>query len=120
MDEFEPFLSIGVALGVGLLIGLQREQAAAPEEQHRFGFLGGARTHPLFALAGALSVLLAESVGPWVIGVVLGALLVLVGLAYVASTRRGEVRALTSEAALLVTFLLGALAMSPDVLDTPW
>ena len=29
MDSYEPFLSLGVALAVGLLIGLEREQSAA-------------------------------------------------------------------------------------------
>ena len=64
------FLGLLVALASGALIGIEREQSAAHENKPR---LGGIRTFPLLALAGALSALLAHTLGVWPI---LGALLV--------------------------------------------
>ena len=61
-QDYEPFISIGVALAAGLLIGFEREQSQSPDAG-QIGFLGGARTYPLFALVGALSVLLGH--GTW-------------------------------------------------------
>ena len=63
MTEYEPFLSLGLALSAGLLIGLEREQSAPADDKPEGGFLGGARTFPIFALVGACTMLLARQVG---------------------------------------------------------
>jgi uncharacterized membrane protein YhiD involved in acid resistance len=55
MDSYELYLSLSIAAVAGLLIGIERDQSA-PRDQSAKSFLGGARTHPLFALAGGLSV----------------------------------------------------------------
>lgn len=55
----EIFGRLGIALGLGLLIGLQRERTDAR--------LAGFRTFPLVTLFGALSGLLAESYGGWIV-----------------------------------------------------
>ena len=67
----EIFLGFLIALAAGALIGLERQQDQALEKKPS---LGGVRTFPLIALAGALSSLLAHSLGVWT---VLGALIVL-------------------------------------------
>ncbi len=54
--SYEPYLSLSVALLVGLLIGIEREQSAPDDiKERRREFLGGVRTYPLVALTGALS-----------------------------------------------------------------
>jgi uncharacterized membrane protein (DUF4010 family) len=114
MEQLEPFLSLGLAVAAGLLIGLEREQSA-PE--HPTSFVGGARTHPLLALTGALSMLLAREVG-WAAPVAAFAAAVLfLALNYADELRRRGDRGLTSEAAFLVSFLLGALAASSGVVE---
>jgi len=114
MEQLEPFLSLGLAAAAGLLIGLEREQAAP---QHPGSFVGGARTHPLFALVGGLSMLLAREVG-WAAPVAaFGATVLFLALNYADELRRGEDRGLTSEAAFLISFLLGALACSRGVVE---
>lgn len=116
MEMFEPFLSLGVAVAAGLLIGLERERSA-PKDPRQESFLGGARTHPLLALVGALGALLARQLGAGVLLVSLGALVALLLVSYVDDVRRGADRGITSEAAFLVTFLLGALSTSRGVVE---
>lgn len=92
---------LAIALGLGLLIGLQRERAG--------GEIAGIRTFPLIAMAGTVSATLAADWGGW---------LVIVGLAAVAGTlavgnafrmRTGNLDpGTTTEIAALVTFLVGA------------
>ena len=107
-QDYEPFISIGVALAAGLLIGFEREQSQSPDAG-QIGFLGGARTYPLFALVGALSVLLGH--GTWSFFPLLSFLgmLGLVTISYADDVRKERDRGLTTEAPLLLTFLLGAL-----------
>ncbi|MEI7705291.1 MAG: MgtC/SapB family protein [Deltaproteobacteria bacterium] len=115
MDPYEPFLSIGLALVAGLLIGLEREQSA-PTDKAPESFLGGARTYPLVALAGALSTLLGRHFGVWIVVAAFAAVVLFLLTAYVDVVKRGSDRGLTSEAAFLITFLLGALAVSSDII----
>jgi len=114
VDPYEPFLSLGLALAAGLLIGLEREQSA-PSDRYAESFLGGARTHPLVALTGGLAVLLARQLGVAVVVVAFAALAVFLAVNYVEDVRRGKDRGLTSETAFLVSFLLGGLALAPEL-----
>lgn len=98
----EPWVPLGASLGVGLLIGLERERNPAAK--------AGARTFTLIALLGALAALLGGHADT--------AWLVAVGLAAVAATlmaahaRDGaqEDPGTTTVAAACVCYLLGALA----------
>lgn len=108
-QSYEPFLSIGIALAAGLLIGFEREQSQ-PEDEKAVGFLGGARTFPLVALFGALSVLLGQAT--WFFFPLLAflGLLGLVTFSYADDVRKERDRGLTTEVSLLVTFFIGALS----------
>ena len=116
MDSYEPFLSLGVALAVGLLIGLEREQSAAAEHKDQH-LIGGARTHPIVALLGGLSMLLAAEVGLVLPVVVLVALVTFLVVNYHADLREGRGPGITSEIALVVSFMLGALALSTGIIE---
>lgn len=105
----EVFFGLLIALAAGALIGLEREQSGG----HRR--VGGVRTFPLVALAGALSAFLAHTIGP---GVVVGALLVVgvfLGAAYYQEAVKDRSPGATTEVAALVTFLLGVLALLPGL-----
>jgi len=115
MDDLEPFLSLGLAAAAGLLIGLERERSA-PEEQND-SFIGGARTHPLFALVGGVAALLARGLGPFALLVPLLALVAFLVVNYQADVARDRSRGITSEAAFLLSFLLGALACSDGIVE---
>lgn len=114
MDE--PFLSLLLALFAGLLIGLEREQSAHRDAEGLSDILGGARTHPLVAVSGACAMLLAKPLGPAVLLVILAGFLTFLALSYAYDLRSSGSRGLTSEVALLITFLLGALAAADPAL----
>lgn len=96
--DLQTVLRLSIAVLLGALVGLQREQA-----QSR---LGGVRTFPLVALIGAFAGLLP---GPWPAAAGLLALGVIV-----AAAGRGEGRSdsggITTEAALLATYLIAVYA----------
>lgn len=111
----EAFGGLAVALGIGFLIGLQREQQSRAHEQTQSKF-GGVRTYSLAALLGAVCALLARAYGAWTIGAGLLLLLVPLAISFADDIRRDRDRGITSEVAFLLTYLLGVLALSADVL----
>src|SRR5687768_6514081 len=54
-SPMQDFLALGISLGLGLLIGLQRERT----DSH----LGGIRTFPLISLLGTVCAMLAKTFG---------------------------------------------------------
>ena len=101
----------GAALAIGLLIGTQREFQHRREEGEEASPYAGIRTFPLVALAGGMGAYLSGLfASPWIaaaVVLVVGAL----GLgAYRAGAARGSV-GLTTEIALLVVALAGALCI---------
>ncbi len=116
MEPYEPFASLGLAASAGLLIGLERERSK-PSDESRLSFLGGARTHPLLALVGGAAMLSARELGVIAVVVPFGALVVLLALNYAGDVWRDAPRGITSEAAFLLSFLLGVLALTRGVLD---
>jgi uncharacterized membrane protein (DUF4010 family) len=108
VEPFEPHLSLLAALAVGLLIGLEREQSKATSGSAQ---IGGIRTYPIFALTGALAMMLAPASG-WLPLVALVGLVVFVAIAYAGDIRKGADHGLTTEASVIATYLLGALATS--------
>lgn len=118
MDQYEPFASLGLAAAAGLLIGLERERSKPPAESG-ISFLGGARTHPLLALAGGVGTLAARELGAAAVVIPFVALVTFLGVNYAGEVRRDLHRGITSEAAFLLSFLLGALALTEEVLPAP-
>jgi uncharacterized membrane protein (DUF4010 family) len=113
--ELERFAGLAVALGVGFLVGLQREQSASEQGTPEHLSLGGVRTFPLAALLGGLAVLLAGRFGAWVVGAGFLTLLVPIGLAYADDVRQKRDRGVTSEVSLVLTYFLGCLASAEGV-----
>lgn len=99
----EVFAQLALALGLGLLVGLQRQRSAEP--------LAGIRTFPLITVLGTVAALLSQSFGGWVLGL---GLVALAGLALIANLallkhREGPVDpGLTTEVAMLVMYAVGA------------
>ncbi len=115
MGPYELFASLGLAAAAGLLIGLERERSKAGDAA-REGFLGGARTHPLLALGGGVATLAARELGAAAFAIPFGALVLLLGLNYAGEVQRDRHRGITSEVAFLLSFLLGALALTQAVI----
>src|SRR3972149_4831097 len=96
METMELVASLGVALGVGLMIGLQREQSAHEEGRDQQSFLGGIRTYPLFAMTGSIAALLAPHFGVWLLATVFISLVLMLSLAYHEDVRQGRDRGLST------------------------
>jgi uncharacterized membrane protein (DUF4010 family) len=107
----DTLLSLAVAVAAGALVGAEREQAHGNAAQRDFG---GIRTFPLIALLGAFGALLESAGSAWIL---VGFLLALSAL-IVRSQGRGrrEGPGITSEVAAIVTFALGALSASPELM----
>lgn len=95
---FEP---IAIALGVGLLVGIQRERKASA--------IAGVRTFPLITLLGTFSGILADAFNGWILAAGLLALSVMLLVGNLAQFRAEEIDpGLTTEMAGLVMFGVGA------------
>jgi uncharacterized membrane protein (DUF4010 family) len=103
MDPSKTFIDLALALGVGLLVGLQRERAGSA--------IAGIRTFPLITLAGAVAATLPEPISVWAVAV---GLLAVAGLCFIGNWNRNSADkspGVTTEAAMLVMFLVGALVV---------
>ena len=101
-------LKLGAALGIGLLIGVERERRKGSGASRS---PAGIRTFAVGSLAGAVSVIVG---GVMMLAVTTAGVLALVAIAY----WRGNTKdpGLTTELALAVTVMLGGLSMQNPVL----
>jgi uncharacterized membrane protein (DUF4010 family) len=102
MDS-ERFLGLAVALGLGLLVGMQREWKDSGT--------AGVRTFTLFSLLGAVIAQHGGAVAPWAVAAGMIAITALLVLANMARLSQGDNDiGLTTEAAALLVYALGAAA----------
>jgi len=93
MDPSQTFYNLGISLGLGLLVGLQRERSDSR--------LAGFRTFPLITLLGTVASLLSLTFGGWTVAVGLLALAGIIIEGNLAAQRTGDVDpGLTTEAAM--------------------
>ena len=106
MSSVDQFLRFGVALAIGFMIGLQREYAFQAAKRE---LVAGERTFALMGIIGALAAMtteiLASPIGFFVVSLVVGAF---IWIAYFLEARHGQL-GLTTEIAMLITILCGAL-----------
>jgi uncharacterized membrane protein (DUF4010 family) len=103
------FMRLGIALAVGLLIGVERgwQQRGAAEGQR----IAGLRTFGLIGLLGGLWGLVARHLGDMLLGFGFLAVAALMITAYSLNRQGDRNHGVTSVVAALVTFTLGALAV---------
>ena len=95
------FQQLGIAFGLGLLLGLQRERAESS--------IGGIRTFPLIAIFGTICAQLGNRFGGWVIAAGLLALVAIVLYSNFAKMKSGAIEpGMTTEVAALLLYALGA------------
>jgi uncharacterized membrane protein (DUF4010 family) len=96
-----PVEAFATALGIGLLIGMERER--------RPDSAAGLRTFSLVAMLGCLFAMLGEkSGGPWLLAVGLVVVAASMVASNFSSQQEEQYRGFTSEAAIIVTYGLGA------------
>jgi uncharacterized membrane protein (DUF4010 family) len=108
MDLLILFKQLGIALGLGLLVGLQRE--------HVDSRLAGIRTFPLVTILGVVCAMLAQAFSGWVIAAGLIAVTGLIVLGNIAKFRAGSTDpGLTTEIAMILMYSVGAyLVIGPE------
>lgn len=107
ITQLDFFVRMLVTVGIGFVIGLEREHASFSKGEEVFA---GLRTFVLVALLGFLSGTLATIFSFWIIIAGFLGLSILVSISYGISANRGQLGGTTEIAALLV-YLLGALTL---------
>jgi uncharacterized membrane protein (DUF4010 family) len=106
MEQTDIFLRFGTALAIGFLIGLQREFAHGGAKRE---IVAGERTFALMGLVGALAAMSADELNaPLAFIGVIFVLGIFSAIAYFIDAWHGQV-GLTTEVAMLITILIGAL-----------
>jgi len=113
MDDLELFQRLGVALAIGLLLGLERGWHGREEPEG--ARIAGLRTFALAGLLGGVSGWLASLTGPVVLAFAILGLAGLLALSYRVRLKENDDLGLTTEVALLLTFGLGAAAVLGDL-----
>jgi hypothetical protein len=107
VTDLNLFFRFGIALVIGILIGLQREYAFDEPEKELFA---GVRTFALMALIGCAGALLSDATNsPWPIIIILFVIGAFLAITYFVDASKGKV-GLTTEISAVLTVLLGALA----------
>lgn len=113
MSQTEIIARLAVALGIGMLVGLERGWRTREEEDHQR--VAGLRTFALTGLIGGVTGALSHVTGPVILGFVfLGVAGALTTFHWLEAKAEGNFSA-TSLVAGLLTFLLGAYALMGDV-----
>jgi len=107
MDISSLFQQLGIALGLGLLVGLQRESAASP--------LAGVRTFPLVTVLGTVCGLLSQAFGGWILAAGIIALSVIIYIGKIIEMSKGHPDpGITTEVTLLLMFAVGGYLVIGD------
>lgn len=108
-QEQQVIYQLGVALAIGLLVGVERGWHSRDQEEG--SRVAGIRTFALVGLLGGVIGLITTQVGPLLLAIVFLAITILVVAAYTVNLRHGSADVgITSLIALLLTFALGAVA----------
>lgn len=98
------FIDPLIALGLGLLVGLQKERTTHP--------LAGLKTFGLASLLGAVAAMLSSTLGVWVLVAGLIGVLGVLGIGNAIQMREKDATpGQTTEVAMLVMYLIGALTV---------
>lgn len=125
MLDLNVFYRLAAAIGIGLIIGLQREHTYSDQSDHH---PAGVRSFTLVCLAGVMTAMLSNlmtGVAPFVTGfVVIGMLLMASHISFAIEHRPQDGRPLvttdgiTTSIAVLVVYLLGALCWFGRLLES--
>lgn len=106
LTQKEFFIRLFVAVGIGFLIGLEREYSSINSESKSFA---GIRTFTFVVLLGFIAVLMNYLLSPWVYAGILMAVIILIGISYWITSAAGDIGG-TTEFTALIAFFLGSLS----------
>lgn len=110
--SFSVLAALGVALAIGVLIGLERESL---RQHQNVSILVGLRSFVFISLWGFLSSYISTIWLSWFFPVAFFSLILLISLAYFVRSTKGELSGgMTTEIACILTFLLAGLSLHMD------
>ncbi|WP_299107642.1 MgtC/SapB family protein [uncultured Winogradskyella sp.] len=98
-------LGVLISMGIGLIIGLEREYDKIKEDQ---GF-AGIRTFPIVAILGFSLASLTEFFTPWLLIISLGSFILFLAFNHFKQEKEEHGQGLTTNLALIATFVLGVM-----------
>ena len=107
--NYELLYGFLVALGIGILIGVERERDQNRKDDFR---VAGVRTFTLISLLGATSGLIFQY-NPWLTVAVFAGVVIMVAVGYYLSSVKGQSLGQTTEIAELLVYSLGYLSFFP-------
>ena len=110
VDQLELALRFAAALGIGVLVGLERERS-----KPQIGGFAGVRTFGLISLAGGLAAYFELALRqPWQGLAIFAAISAIVVVSYAVAAWRGDFGS-TTEISALIAFLLGSLCVRGEM-----
>lgn len=106
LSQWDLLIRLLVAIGIGAVIGLERQYSAMKESSHGYS---GIRTFIFHALLGFIAGLFYYLFAPWVYGALFLGVVILTAVSYWQTALQGD-RGLTTEISGLITFVLGSMA----------
>ena len=128
MLDFNVFYRLAAAIGIGLIIGMQREHTYYDQSDRH---PAGVRTFTLVGLAGAMAALLSDQMGgvaPFVTGfVVVGMLLMAMHISFAIGRKRSDTSVegapvggdgITTSVSVVIVYLLGGVCWYGRLLES--
>lgn len=110
MEHLDLFQRLGLALAIGLLMGVERGWQA--REAEHGGAVAGIRTFALIGLLGGIVGWFGQTLGPLALGAGVLALAAVVVASHILRAGKGEQNAgVTTQVAEMIAFSLGAMAV---------
>lgn len=113
MLEFDIVTRLLLALGIGLLVGIERGWHT--RDAGGGARVAGVRSYTLIGLLGGMWGLMFDAVGPLVLGLAFLGFTGLIAFAYLTAAKKQGDFGVTSEIAALLVFVLGAYAVLGDM-----
>ena len=108
LTQWEFLVRIAVAIGIGSVIGLERQFSAMKENSNGFS---GVRTFIILVLLGFVGGLFYHLFAPWVYGGLLLGVIILNAASYWVTAKQGD-SGLTTEMTSLFAFILGTMVLN--------
>ncbi|MBL87641.1 MAG: hypothetical protein CMO82_13420 [Winogradskyella sp.] len=106
LENINPFiLGILISVGIGLILGLEREYDKLKDE-HGFA---GIRTFPITAIIGFILGNLSITYTPWLVIITAAAFLLFLALSHISMVQKHVMTGITTNLALFATLILGIM-----------
>ena len=111
ITEFDFLIRMLVTVGIGFVLGLEREFSQYSEKEEIFA---GLRTFTIVALLGFLTAFLGIAISYWVFIACFLGVVAIVAISYWVTSNNGAIGS-TTEFAVIFTFLLGSLVLVGNI-----